>query len=142
MNGMVILVDMNVILDSILRREPFVAAANTILTKCLNRELSGYLAGYTVPTIFYILRKRFSVLARRTVLSRLCSFLDVAGISKEQVLASIDNDRFSDLEDCLQAECAEAVGADYIITRNVSDFATSTTPAILPEDFLVKLRAF
>jgi hypothetical protein len=99
------------------------------------------MAGYTVPTIFYLLRKHCSVAERRVILSGWCSILDVVGISKEQVIASINNDRFDDLEDCLQAECAASVGADYIITRNVSDFVTSTIPAILPEDFLATLGA-
>jgi len=31
------------------------------------------------------------------------------------------------------------VNADYIITRNISDFSTSPIPAILPEDFLKKV---
>jgi predicted nucleic acid-binding protein len=136
---MVILIDTNVILDAVQHRAPFFAVAQTILFKCRDKELSGHIAGYTVPTIFYILRKHCSVETRRIILSDLCSFLDVVGISKEQVISSVDNDQFSDLEDCLQAECAEAIGADYIITRNVSDFATSTTPALLPEDLLAKL---
>ena len=135
---MVILIDTNVILDAIQHRDPFFfPVAQNILSKCRDRELSGYIAGYTVPTIFYILRKQSSVEARRIILSDLCSFLDVVGISKEQVIAAIDNDRFEDMEDCLQAECAESVGAEYIITRNISDFAASPVPAILPESFTV-----
>jgi len=41
--------------------------------------------------------------------------------------------------DSLQVECARLVNADYIITRNISDFLSSPIPAILPEDFLKKM---
>ncbi|MDR0290271.1 MAG: PIN domain-containing protein [Treponema sp.] len=49
------------------------------------------------------------------------------------------NEDFDDLEDRLQLECAIAVDADYIVTRNIADFTVSTIPAILPEDFLRKM---
>lgn len=52
-----------------------------------------------------------------------------------------DNEEFSDFEDCLQMECAKAYEADYIITRNVSDYATSQVRAIEPEDYL-KLKKY
>jgi hypothetical protein len=46
------------------------------------------------------------------------------------------NNRFDDIEDCLQAECAVLVNADYIVTRNIKDYTHSAVPVILPEDFL------
>jgi len=33
-------------------------------------------------------------------------------------------------------ECAKAYGAEYIVTRNVSDYVISEVTAILPEDYL------
>lgn len=33
-------------------------------------------------------------------------------------------------------ECAKAYGANYIVTRNVSDYATSEVKAIQPSDYL------
>ena len=43
-------------------------------------------------------------------------------------------------EDCLQDRCAEGIGANYIITRNVDDFSNSKIQAILPEIFLEQLK--
>jgi hypothetical protein len=70
------------------------------------------------------------------MLSKLCGFIDVTDINKQQIINAIKDERFADLEDCLQAECAASVGADYIITRNVDDFTNSIIPAIVPEKFL------
>lgn len=73
---------------------------------------------------------------RREVLSNLCSIFDVEGIDKDKLLAGPTNEDFSDFEDCLQMECAKSYGADYIVTRNVSDYSTSEIKAIMPKDYL------
>ena len=62
----------------------------------------------------------------------------VEGIDSFKILSALDNEDFSDFEDCLQEECAVAISADYIITRNAKDFALSRVPAILPNEFLKK----
>ena len=57
---MIILVDTNVVLDVLMKREPYTEAAQHILTKCANREIVGYLAAHSIPNLFYILRKAYS----------------------------------------------------------------------------------
>jgi predicted nucleic acid-binding protein len=137
---MVILLDTNVIIDSLAKREPFMKNAKEILRKCHNGEIIGSIAAFTVPAIFYILQKQFSVRERRDMLSKLCGFIDVAGTDKQHVINAIENERFADLEDCLQAECAASAGADYIVTRNIDDFTHSPVPALSPEKFLALLE--
>jgi hypothetical protein len=73
------------------------------------------------------------------MLIELCEFIEVAGIQKKQVIDALVNEDFNDLEDRLQVECARLVNADYIITRNITDFYASPIPAILPEDLLQKI---
>jgi hypothetical protein len=41
-----------------------------------------------------------------------------------------------DFEDALVATIAEVTGSDYIVTRNVPDFAGSSVPAMTPTEFL------
>ena len=54
---MVVLIDTNVIIDFLLKREPFGEAAEKILQKCAQKQLTGYMAFHSVPNIWYILRK-------------------------------------------------------------------------------------
>jgi hypothetical protein len=44
-------------------------------------------------------------------------------------------------EDAVVASVAEATGSDYILTRNVPDFAGSPVPAMTPTEFLETLAA-
>jgi predicted nucleic acid-binding protein len=137
---MVVLIDTNIILDFLLKSEPFVDEANAIYKFCSETENTGYITAHTITNIFYILRKRFSSVERKNMLSDICSLMEVAGIDKEQIINTLSDDNFDDIEDCLQAECAKTVGAEYIITRNTSDFMNSPIRAVLPNEFLREVR--
>ena len=132
---MVILIDTNVVIDFLMGREPFCGSASEIIEKCADKELTGYIAIHSIPNLWYILRK-VPEIRRREWLRDICSILQVAGASHEDVLKAIDNHAFSDFEDCLQERCAAGVGAEYIVTRNEVDFAASEIPAISPENLL------
>jgi len=136
---MVVLIDTNIILDYLLTRQPFMDNADKVLNLCLQQKCNGYIAAHSVTNIFYILRKDFSVSQRKKMLIELCEFIEVAGIQKKQIIDALVNEDFDDLEDRLQVECAKMVNADYIVTRDIIDFSASPIPAILPEDFLIKM---
>jgi len=75
------------------------------------------------------------------MLLELCEFIEIAGIQRKQVIDALMNEDFNDLEDCLQVECAQAINANYIVTRNIPDFSASPIPVVSPEDLLQKLMA-
>lgn len=131
-----ILIDTNVLIDYLLEREPFFEDAKEVILSCADGKVKGCIAAHSIPNMFFILRKDYSAKERREVLSNLCSIFDVEGIDKAKLLAGLSNEDFSDFEDCLQMECAKSYGADYIVTRNVSDYATSEIKAIMPKDYL------
>ena len=139
MSDIVILIDTNIILDHFIARHPFVDAADDILRLCFEQKCSGYISVHTVTNIFYILRRQFSASERKKMLIELCEFIEVAGIQKRQIIDALVNEDFNDLEDRLQVECARSVNADYIITRDITDFSASPIPAILPGEFLKKM---
>ena len=133
-----ILIDTNVLLDYLLTREPFYEDAREIMLACTEGKVKGCIAAHSISNIFFILRKDYNVKERREVLLNLCSIFDIEGIDQNKLLAGLQNEDFSDFEDCLQMECAKAYGAEYIVTRNVADYSTSEVKAILPKDYLEK----
>jgi hypothetical protein len=44
----------------------------------------------------------------------------------------------SDFEDAPQIASAASGKADFVITRNIADFAGASVPALTPEEFLLK----
>ena len=133
---MKILVDTNIILDVLLKREPHNRAAQVIMTKCAEREITGYLAAHSIPNIFYVLRKEYSQAERRKFIRNLCEIFRISDLNAEKIMSAIDNEQFSDFEDCLQEECAVAETVDYIVTRNPADFKQSRVQVVEPEDFV------
>lgn len=131
-----ILIDINVLLDYLLEREPFFNDAKNIILACSNGNVKGCMAAHSIPNMFFILRKDFNEKERREVLWNLCSIFDVEGIDRAKLLSGLANEDFSDFEDCLQMECAKAYGAKYIITRNITDYSQSEIKAITPQDYL------
>lgn len=136
---MVILVDTNIILDVLQKREPFYKDSEKILTKCAFGDLKGYIALHTVSNIFFILRKQYSLEDRRKLLLGITSFLKVTGVTHNRVRKALLREDFKDFEDCLQDECADTVSADYIVTRNISDYEKSKVIAIEPAELLKKI---
>ena len=136
---MVVLIDTNIALDFLTVRQPFYYSAKAVLQACADDKVQGYIAFHSLPNIFYILRKNYSEKDRRSMLERLCLVLQVTGASHDKVCEAISWDEFSDFEDCLQAECAKEISADYIVTRNADDFKYSHVKAITPEELLERI---
>ena len=132
-----VLIDTNVILNFITRREDkYLDASIQTMLLCAGRRCNGYVAFHTIPTIWYILRKAKPEQEVRSTLQSLCDILTLAGASHSQVVRAVLNKDFKDFEDCLQDECAQNANADYLITCNKKDFSTAKTKVVTPDEFL------
>ena len=131
-----ILIDTNILLDYLLEREPFFENAKEVILTCTEGNTKWCIAAHSISNMFFILRRDYDAKERREVLKNLCMIFDVEGIDKTKLLLGLENEDFSDFEDCLQMECAKSYGAEYIVTRNVSDYSVSDIKAILPSEYL------
>ena len=133
-----ILIDTNVILDILQKREPFFADSYRPLRKAIESDAECLLSASAATDIFYMLRKALGSAqqAKEQIeqLAQLVSFADVQGMDIHTALMR----EMPDFEDAVVDAVAERNGASYILTRNIKDFAGSVVPAILPVDFLDK----
>lgn len=136
-----ILVDTNVIVDYILKRESFYEDARKIFELCKDERLLGAVSSQSIADTFYILRKFFSVAERRMILLNVCNIFHIESVDRNKIVAALRDEDFSDFEDCLQVQYAKSFRAGYIITRNVKDFAASVIPAISPREFSYVLQS-
>lgn len=135
-----VLVDTNVVFDYLTKREPFSEKSTKVMQLCSEKKLSGYIAAHTILNLFFLLRKDIPETSiRRDILIELCEFMCVVSIDDDMLLRSLKKKYFKDFEDCVQAECAVRADADYIVTRNVKDFAQSPVKAVTPEELLEML---
>lgn len=131
-----IIIDTNVILDVVQKREPFFADSYQALRKAVEADIECLLSASAVTDIFYVLRKSLQSAAKAKEileqLSQLVTFADVQGTDIHTALMR----SMSDFEDAVVDAVAERTGASCILTRNIKDFAGSVVPAITPTDYL------
>ena len=117
-------------------REPFTSEAKKVFNLCIENKVEGFIAAHSIPDAYYILRKSFLDEERRAALLLVCRVVKIVGIDGEKVVSALNKAHFKDFEDCLQDECAAAIDADYIVTRNANDFGKSKVRAVSPLGFL------
>ena len=133
---MVLLIDTNIIIDVAANREPFTEKSLNVIELCANSKVTGYLSSRSFCDIFYILRKDMSVELRKDFIKEIRKYLNTAIITDEIIDKALNNNDITDFEDAIQYACAESIGADYIVTRNIKDFGNGPVKAVTPEDLL------
>jgi predicted nucleic acid-binding protein len=125
-----VLIDLNVILDVLQRREPFYEMSARVLASVETRRITGWVAAHSLTTLFYLLSKHRSVDQARVALTELLNLLSVAPVD-HAVIEQTLNLPYQDFEDAVQMMAAVQIGADYVITRNPRDYRPGPLPAEL-----------
>lgn len=131
-----VLIDTNVLIDYLAKRAGYYKDARKIISSCCDGKFQAAMAASSVLNAFYILRKEYTIEERRKMLLELSKMIDIVGIDTDKIISALNREDFKDFEDCVQDECAEFYDAEYIITRNVGDFANSRVKAVLPTEIL------
>jgi predicted nucleic acid-binding protein len=132
-----ILLDCDVLLDQMLRREPFLADSTRIFNACEAGKIHGAIAWHSLANAYYVADEGERALK---FFEDLLSFVEVVGGDTESALEAIRSG-FSDFEEALQSVCAKQFEADFIVTRNVKDYKLSSIKAVSPSDFIGKFLA-
>ncbi|MBV8200030.1 MAG: PIN domain-containing protein [Acidobacteria bacterium] len=133
---MKVMLDLNVLLDVVQRREPFYAASAGVLTRAVESTDAACLASHSLTTLHYIVTKYAGRKRGDILVDWVLAHLEIVPQDRVQFVRarSLGCD---DFEDAALASAAEAAGCEVIITRNLADFARSPVPAVTPEEFLL-----
>ncbi len=132
------LIDTNIIMDVLVGRQPFYEQSRYVMQLCGEGVIQGCLAAHTITNLFYILRKYYSNDECREILLSLFDIFHVEQVDSDKLRAALENKAFRDFEDCLQVECGLSGKAEYIVTRDRTDFKMSQLPCLTPEDIYKK----
>ena len=134
----VVLIDLNVILDVLQRREPFYDMSARALAAAETGMIEGWVAAHSLTTLFYLLARYQSAHQARVVLTDLLTFLSVAPVD-DVVIEQALNLPYPDFEDAVQMMAAVRSGARYLVTRNVRDYEQGPLPVLQPAELLALL---
>lgn len=138
---MKIVFDTNVIIDAVALRQPFCEEAKQILLMAAEEKIVGFLTSNSITDIFYVIRRNLQEPAARAIIRSLLYSLEVIEVGGADCWQAL-NLPMEDFEDALMSTCAEKIGAEYIISRDI-DFAktSSSVKVISPTDFLAKFKS-
>jgi predicted nucleic acid-binding protein len=131
-----VLLDSNVIIDVIGRREGFFDDSYSVLRLAAEGRLDAFVPAGSISDIYYIIRRGGKDAATtREAIAALLQLVDICDTAAFDVSSALTLD-ISDFEDAILAATAKREGADFIVTRNERDFTDSPIPAISPTGFL------
>lgn len=135
---MKVFIDLNVVLDVVLNRQPWIEESRQVWDAHLAGSIHGYLAATEITNLFYIVRRLAAESTARSAVGICLSTFSMAPVDL-QILQAADRHPGTDFEDNVCIACAEEMGADWIVTRDPLGFSQSSVPAISPEEFLKQI---
>lgn len=140
---MKILVDTNVIIDILCKREPFFEDSYNALNKCIDNHtiivsasaITDILSASAITDIFYIARKYIGSEQAKECIRNLLDLIKISDTRGADIEKALSSD-ISDFEDAVVSAIAERQKAKYILTRNTKDFEKSKILSITPHDYL------
>ena len=134
-----ILFDTNIILDLLLKREPFYKNAYTLISKVETGQISGYLCATTITTIHYFVEKQQGKESAVHTIGSLLKLFEVANVTRAVLIDAIEANDY-DYEDSVLYKSAYYAGANFIVTRDKKGFNKSDIPVLTPEELLDLLK--
>lgn len=130
-----LLLDLNVILDILLDRKPFVTVSAAVWTAIERGRGKGFVPAHGVTTVYYLVARERGAEVARQVVDSLLRVLEVAPVDGPVVQKALALS-FPDFEDAVCAAAAEAAGCEAIVSRDPRGFPSSPVPVIEPETAL------
>lgn len=131
------LCDTNVVLDFLLKREPWIVEARQLWRAHCDNRVEACIAATTLTDVFYVSRRQIGLeLAWRSIHACLDAIpvipIDHALLRNASAMPG------RDFEDNVQIACAMAFDVDFIVSRDVSGFGDSPVPVVTPAVFLAE----
>ncbi|MDR0903555.1 MAG: PIN domain-containing protein [Ruminococcus sp.] len=130
-----ILLDTNVVLDLLQKRDPFYPDVEKIMLRGQNKEIKCYISANSLTDIFYLYAKHTNIQEARRAIKYLLANFDIAAIDEESCKSAMKLP-IADFEDALIVQCALKYKVDYIITRDKELHNNTIVKAIPPHEYL------
>jgi predicted nucleic acid-binding protein len=133
-----ILIDLNILLDVLQKREPFYSASANLLAAVETVRVDGYVAAHSLTTLFYLIKKDRGIADAKALITNLLQFIKVASVDQTTIEQAL-NLNYPDFDDAVQMMCAVQCKVNCLVTRNIKDYQPALLPVMQPVDYLATL---
>ena len=130
-----LLIDTNIIIDLLAKRESFYQEAQELFTLADERRLSLFISALTFANTYYILSRDLNADEARKVMIKFKTLVKILPLENKVLELALSSD-FCDFEDAIQYYTALDNKLEIIITRNKKDFKKSKLPVLTAREYL------
>lgn len=135
-----LLIDTNVALDVLAKREPHYATSAAIWALVEQDKVDGFLAAHAITTLHYLITKHLDHQQASLTITKLLQVFAIAPVDQDVLLKALTLN-WQDFEDAVQMAAAFSAQVDYLVTRNPKDFRDELVRVIQPGDLLALYSA-
>lgn len=135
-----LLIDTNIVIDLLAKRDPHYADAAQIFSLGDKKQVQLSISALTIANTSYLLLKFKPYHEVKTILRKIHLLVNVLSLDDKVINLALNDADFKDFDDGLQYFSAIENDQDIIITRNLKDYKNSKIPAMTVDQFLKSMR--
>jgi predicted nucleic acid-binding protein len=132
-----LLVDTNIVIDLLSKREKFYKEAQELFTLSDYNDVKLYISSLTIANTHYLLSRDNKLDDAKKILIKFKVLVEVLPMDDKILELALVSD-FKDFEDAIQYHTALENDLDIIISRNKRDFKNSNLPVFTASEYLLK----
>lgn len=136
-----ILVDTNIILDLLAKREPFDVESRQLFSMADTNVVELVVSSLSLVNAQYVLNDLMKFKEARSIIGKFKVLVSTYELNDKIIELALNDYNFKDFEDGIQYYTALESQCELIITRNWKDFKKSSIPVLSPKEYLSKRRA-
>lgn len=125
-----VLLDTNIILDLLAKREPFDQDARKLFSFADKEKIILYTSALSIANLSYVLLRKRKPEETKQILRKLKLLVGILSLDEKIINLALNDNEFNDFEDALQYYSALENKIEIIITRNLKDFKNSRIPVM------------
>jgi predicted nucleic acid-binding protein len=133
-----LLVDTNVILDLLAKREPFDVESRQLFSMADTNLIELVVSSLSLVNTHYILNEMMKIKESQTIIRKFKVLVSTFELNDKIVELALNDESFSDFEDGIQYYTALESQCELIVTRNLKDFKKAAIPVFSPKEFLAR----
>lgn len=134
-----LLIDTNIVIDLLAKREPFFASTAKIFSLADKNQVEISISSLTFANTSYILARLKTMKEARDILRKFRVLAKVLSLNEKIIDLALNDESFNDFEDGLQYYSAIENDQDIIITRDLRDFKGAKIPVMTAEEYLISI---
>ena len=131
-----IFIDTNIVIDLLSKRTPFFEEAATLFSLADKNQIEISISSLTIANTSYLLLKQMDANKAKSIIRKLRLIVKTLSLDDKIIGLALNDETFSDFEDCLQYFTALENNQEIIITRNLKDFKNSKLPTMTTKQFI------